>query len=348
MKAINYKATFVWLVCIFFSSITYAQPESKTNFIDSLGRKQGFWKKYSKDTLKYEGQFKDDKPYGEFKYYYNDGRIKALTDYSDNGSVAKTILYYPDGKTNAEGTYLDQKKDSLWIYYGTNGVKIGEENYDHGIKSGVWKFYYSNGAINKMEYYKNNMRDGESTEFYQEDSIIKSKYNYSNDKLNGVVHYFGLNGKIILAGKYINDLKEGEWMFFNDLGAGERKLTYKASKLIKEEVVFPAKGANKYINVRDIAFCEGQGKETIIRLNAGDIIETTLTLDAVERLLGEVNYFRVNSNFIVSFWSVKNRKTFDKDNPVLTLNPDPGKAVSVANEYMSGFMSWADLIHYDK
>ena len=64
---------------------------AKTNFTDSLGRKQGYWKKYSKDTLKYEGQFKDDIPVGEFKYYFFDGKVKAHTTYSDNGKVAKTI-----------------------------------------------------------------------------------------------------------------------------------------------------------------------------------------------------------------------------------------------------------------
>jgi antitoxin component YwqK of YwqJK toxin-antitoxin module len=324
-----------------------AQPVNKTNFTDSLGRKQGFWKKYSKDTLKYEGQFKDDIPQGEFKYYFPNGKMKALTNYSDNGKIAKTILYHPDGKKNGEGTYVDKKKDGLWVYFGTNGVKISEENYKMGVKTGVWKYFYDDGRINRIENYNNNLKDGEWMEFYQ-DSVLKAEGNYINDKLNGVVQYFGLTGKIVLSGKYIDDLKEGEWMFFNDLGAGERKLTYNASNLIKEEVIIPIKGANKYINTKTIAYCEGLGKETRIKLITGDEVMASVSIDTLDRLLGQINYFRVNPTFIVAIWSLKNRNSFNKDNPVLTLNPDPGKLVTVDPSVLEGFMSWADLIKYDK
>ena len=50
-------------------------------------------------------------------------------------------------------------------------------------------------------------------------------------------------------------------MFFNDLGQGERKLTYKNSFLLKEEVIVPTKSGNKYINAKSIAWCEAIGKD---------------------------------------------------------------------------------------
>lgn len=346
MKATNIKLTLICIIMMLVPVLLFAQPVNKTNFTDSLGRKQGYWKKYSKDTLKYEGQFKDDIPQGEFKYYFFDGKVKAQTIYSDNGKVAKTIMYHPNGKKNGEGMYVDKKKDGLWIYFGTNGVKISEENYKMGVKTGVWKYYYDDGRINRIENFKNNVKDGEWMEFYQ-DSVVKTKGVYSNDKLNGVVQCFGLTGKLFLTGKYVNDLKEGDWMFFNELGAGERKLTYKGSSLLKEEVIVPTKGGNKYINAKSIAWCEALGKETLIKLIAGDEITASVNIDTVERLLGQINYFRVNPGFVVAIWSVKNRKTFNKDNPVLTLNPDPGKLVVVDPEVLAGFMSWAGLIKYE-
>ena len=42
----------------------------------------------------------------------------------------------------------------------------------------------------------------------------------------------------------------------------------------------------------------------------------TFPIDSVDRLLGQINYFRVNSGFVVAIWAIKNRKTFSKDNPV--------------------------------
>ncbi|MEI6851381.1 MAG: toxin-antitoxin system YwqK family antitoxin [Bacteroidota bacterium] len=347
MKATHLKLAVICFVMAVFPLLLMAQPVGKTNVTDSLGRKQGYWKKYSKDTLKYEGQFKDDIPVGEFKYYFFNGKVKAQTTYSDNGKVAKTIMYHPGGAKNGEGTYVDKKKDGTWVYYGINGMKISEENYVKGVKTGVWKYYYEDGRINRIENYKNDHKNGEWMEFYQ-DSVLKTKGTYVNDKLNGVVQCYGLTGKVFLTGKYVDDLKQGEWMFFNDLGAGERKLTYKDSYLMKEEVIVPTKGGNKYINAKSIAWCEAIGKETHIKLITGEDITATVAIDTVDRLLGQINYFRVNSTFEVAIWAIKNRKTFNKDNPVLTLNPDPGKLVSVDASVMEGFMSWADLIKYDK
>ena len=345
MKASNLKLTVICFIMAFLPLLMYAQPVNKTNFTDSLGRKQGYWKKYNKDTLKYEGQFKNNNPIGEFKYYYYNGKVKALTTYSDSGRIAKTIMFHKDGKKNGEGTYVDKKKSGLWVYYGVNGRRISMENYDDGIKSGEWRYYYDDGKINRVETYKNNLKEGPFMEYYP-DSILKQKGTYSNDKLNGVSQFYGLTGNLILTGKYVNDLKEGEWMFFNDIGAGERKLTYKQSILQKEEVIVQTKAGNKYINAKDIAYCEAQGKETRIKLNAGDEIIAIVGLDTVERLLGDINYFRINSTFVISIWAMKNRKTFTKENPVLTLNPDPGKVVTVDASVMEGFMSWAELIKY--
>jgi antitoxin component YwqK of YwqJK toxin-antitoxin module len=347
MKATHLKLAVICFILAVFPMLLMAQPVGKTNVTDSLGRKQGYWKKYSKDTLKYEGQFKDDIPVGEFKYYFFDGKVKALTTYSENGKVAKTIMYHRDGKKNGEGTYIDKKKDGLWVYYGINGMKISEENYTKGIKTGVWKYYYENGRINKIENYRNDHKNGEYMEFYP-DSLLKTKGNYVNDKLNGVVQFYGLAGNVVLTGKYAEDKKEGEWMFFNDLGQGERKLTYKNSFLLKEEVIVSTKSDNKYINAKSIAWCEAIGKTTLIKLITGDDVIAIFPIDSVDRLLGQINYFRVNSGFVVAIWAIKNRKTFSKDNPVLVLHPEPGKAVSVDPSVMEGFLSWADLIKYEK
>lgn len=347
MKATNLKLTAICFLMALLPVLMYAQPAGKTNFTDSLGRKQGYWKKYSKDTLKYEGQFKDNIPVGEFKYYFADGKVKALTSYSENSKVAKTIMFHPDGKKNGEGTYIDKKKDGLWIYYGMNGIKISEENYQMGVKTGVWKYYYDDGRINRIENYKNNVKAGEWIEYYQ-DSVLKTKGLYANDKKNGLAQYYGLTGKLYVSGKYVDDQRDGEWMFFNELGAGERKLTYKLGDLLKEEVIVPVKGGLTYINAKTIAWCEGQGKETLIKLIEGKEVRANISIDTVERLLGQINYLRVNPNFVVAIWSIKNRKTFTKDNPELILSPDAGKPVMVDASVIEGFMSWADLIKYDK
>ncbi|MEI6124193.1 MAG: LytTR family transcriptional regulator DNA-binding domain-containing protein [Bacteroidota bacterium] len=339
------KAIFLNLIFALCSAMLFAQP--KSNITDSLGRKQGYWKKYVNDTLKYEGTFKDNKPQGEFKYYYPDKTVKSITNYSNSGVVAKTIMLYNNGKKNAEGTYIDKKKDGLWVYYNADQVKISQENYKNGLKEGEWRYYYDNSKINKIENYKNDLLDGLCFEFYA-DSLLKVKETYSKGIHQGLVQYFDLNGKVFLTGSYVNDLKEGEWMFFNGNGTGERKLTFKLGNLLKEEIIVTTKAGLKNINVKEIAFCERKDTTVYVRLNSGEQIQISNKIDDMDRLLGDFNFYRVNVNFIISMWSFKNRKTFKADNPVLTLNPDPGIPVVVEKELVEGFMSWTGLIKYNK
>lgn len=335
--------SFALIVFIVSVSCTMAQPINKT---DSLGHKQGPWKKYVNDTLKYEGNFINDWPVGEFKYFFSDGKIKAITIYSDSGRKAQTVMYFNDGKKNAEGLYIDKKKDGLWIYYGNNEKKIAEENYKMGIKEGTWKYFYDDGKINRIDNYKNNMLNGECMDFYA-DSVLKIKCTYLNNKLNGKYQYFYMSGKLLYTGTYKNDMKDSEWMFFNEGGLGNRKLTYKNGTLQKEEILLVSKGVNMFIVMTDIAYSFLEKGEVHVKKNSGEEIISTIKLDELEALLDEFNFFRISPDFLISRWSLKNRKSFTKDNPVIVLNPDPGKQVLVHPDKIEGFMSWASLMKYE-
>ncbi|HNW89523.1 MAG TPA: LytTR family transcriptional regulator DNA-binding domain-containing protein [Bacteroidales bacterium] len=330
---------FFFVIC----GLVSAQPVNKT---DTLGRKQGYWKKYVKDTLKYEGAFINDKPTGEFKYYYPNGKIKAVTAYSDSGSKAQTIMYFNNGTKNAEGLYIDKKKEGLWVYYGINGIKISEENYKTGIKEGTWKYFYDNGKINRIENYKNNMLEGEAMDFYA-DSILKLKCSYQNGKLNGKYQYFYDSGKILFTGVYKNDFQEGVWMFFDENSLGNRKLTYNKGQRVKEEILVKDNGPGTWVVVDDVAYCFSENKEVHIKKNSGEEIITTTPLDDLEKRLDQFNFFRISPDFLISRWSLKNRKAFTKENPVLVLNPECGKLVKVNPDKIEGFMSWASLMKYE-
>ena len=92
------KYGFLLLLNFLTISILFAQPVNKT---DSLGRKQGAWKKYKGDTLIYQGQFRNDIPFGDFSYYFADGKVKSKVKYSENGLIANTVVYHSNGKKMA-------------------------------------------------------------------------------------------------------------------------------------------------------------------------------------------------------------------------------------------------------
>ena len=207
------------------------------NEVDAQGRKQGLWKGFDGNgNLKYEGNFKDGKPIGEFRYYYPEGGIQAVTMNYDNGRVVYAKTYFKNSKLMAMGKYVDQMKDSTWHYYSeANGSLAAEEIYINTSKEGIWKTFYPSGAVVEEITYKNDQKNGPWVQYFT-DGSVKSKGTYIDDELEGLftVHY--LNGKVEVSGTYKHSMKDGIWMYFTDIEEAERKEVYKNGKLVSEEV----------------------------------------------------------------------------------------------------------------
>ena len=115
-----------------FTLLLFSQGINKT---DAKGKKQGEWKKlYENGFVRYQGQFKDDKPFGTFNYYFDTGKPSLIMNY--DGVIARTLAFYDEGKIKAKGNYVNQKKDSIWIYYSLAGYKVSEELHVNGLKQG--------------------------------------------------------------------------------------------------------------------------------------------------------------------------------------------------------------------
>ena len=80
------KRGILFLVLLVGTSVV-AQNET-----DAQGRKQGKWVKYHEGTKKvrYQGQFKDDKPFGEFVYYSDEGAVTAVSNFDPDGVTTRT------------------------------------------------------------------------------------------------------------------------------------------------------------------------------------------------------------------------------------------------------------------
>ena len=96
---------------------------------DAQNRKQGEWEVYYEQEaiLKYKGQFKDDKPYGIFYYYYPSGRIQAKVNYKEGGRITLSQVYHEtSGYIKALGKYVDQKKTFLVQAARCVGISFGD------------------------------------------------------------------------------------------------------------------------------------------------------------------------------------------------------------------------------
>jgi antitoxin component YwqK of YwqJK toxin-antitoxin module len=219
------------IIFIFITGVAYAQSpvsgDTVFNQSDKQGFKQGYWKGfYPNKKIKYIGFFKDNKPVGTFKRYYDDGVIKAIMVYNATGTRAFTTLFYQNGTRAAEGNYFGTQRDSTWNYfsYYDNTLK-GSEKFVNGKKEGLSVSYYSTGKVSQELNYKNDLKHGIWRQYY-DNGVLKISGAYTAGKRTGafIVNY--PSNKPEWRGNYANDIKNGKWIHYNPDGTVESEIEF--------------------------------------------------------------------------------------------------------------------------
>lgn len=223
------------LLVMLLSSYNLLAQSGSINQTDAQGKKQGKWQKSDENgRLIYTGEFSNDLPTGRFTYYDTAARVKAITDFTENGTKAFTTTFNRYGKKNSEGNYLNEKREGLWKFYNDEEVLISEEFYQNGIASGTWKNYYQNGALLEEINYKNGIKHGPWKQYFH-DGPTKLSAVFENGKLEGLATFYHPSGKVMISGTYKNNFKHGVWMQLSDKGIAEKKEVWDNGFLIAEE-----------------------------------------------------------------------------------------------------------------
>ncbi len=231
MKSNLLKISLVLFSVICFAFSALSQESSKT---DSQGKKQGAWeKKDEKGHIIYKGFFTDNIPQGKFTYFDTTGKVRAITEFSQNGTNAYTIMFEKGFKAS-EGLFISEKKHGVWKYFNQDSVVIAEENYENGVPQGIWKTYYGNGQLLEEMPYVNGVKEGTWMQYFY-DGKLKTKATYKNGLLEGLATFYHPNGRVFISGPYIHNLKDGTWMHLNDKGLTEKKEIWKSGYLVAEE-----------------------------------------------------------------------------------------------------------------
>jgi len=225
---------FVVIGCLIFSKGFYAQDT--INHVDPQGRKQGFWRKKDKDGFRvYEGQFRDDTPYGKFTYFYQNGKIRTISVISEEGRVAHTTSWFPNGKLMAKGGYINQQRDSLWQFFREfDGSLVSEEFYVDGKKHGSEKIFYPAKGVSEIIPWKEGVKDGKWEQFY-DDGAPKLIGFFKNGEKEGTLKTFFLTGKLLVSGYYLNGHQDSTWIYYDDKGKVTLKEYYEDGILLKSE-----------------------------------------------------------------------------------------------------------------
>jgi len=200
--------------------------------LDANGKKQGYWKKKDERTNKliYEGEFKDDKPVGKFRYYYPNDSVRAIMFFSNGGNASYAKLFHMNGKRAAEGKYVNKEmKDSVWTYYDETGILISRETYNKGKKNGKSYVYLPDGSLSEEKSFKDDAQHGTFKQYF-DGKVIKGEGNYVNGNLEGRAAYYYPNGVEVAAGYYKNGAKTGVWVYKEEDGKVKEKELYKNGK----------------------------------------------------------------------------------------------------------------------
>lgn len=210
----------VLIIALFINSI-YSQNvgqkgDSKLNYTDINGKKQGKWeKKYPTGKTAYQAYFINNRPVKEYKRFYKSGQLKLEVNYNKK-SDGFAKLYWDTKKIMGEGNYVDIKtKDSVWNYYGVDGKLMAKTTYSKGIKNGTEINFYRNGVKSELIEWSNNIRNGKWN-WYYDNGKIRMKANNIMGKREGYFSFYHENGLPYIQGKYKNDLRDGVWKFYDD------------------------------------------------------------------------------------------------------------------------------------
>jgi antitoxin component YwqK of YwqJK toxin-antitoxin module len=218
----------LFLLLSFLTSLSLSAQTTDAN-----GKKQGYWKKKDEKTnrLVYEGEFKDDKPVGRFKYYYPNDSVRAIMNFRQNGKVAYAWLFHQTtGKRMGEGKYIQELKDSVWTYYDESGKLLSKDNYVSGKKNGISYVYLPDGRLAEERNYKTDLQHGPFKQ-YLDGKRLRGQGNYVNGQLDGKATYYYPNGVEVATGFYKNGAKIGPWIYREENGKIKEKELFIDGKL---------------------------------------------------------------------------------------------------------------------
>lgn len=319
------------LVCLMTMSV-FAQTDD-INRTDAQGRKQGVWKKYQNGKLLYEGQFKDDVPYGTFKYYHANGKLKSVTEFQQGVHKVYTTIYHDNGHKASEGSFVDQIKDGEWRYYANTDTLITVENYNKGKKIGCWKTYSAQtGVLLEETNYLDNSMNGEHKTYYT-DGTVSLVENYIAGKRNGKCTAYYPKQTVSSTGDYLNGFRIGSWDYYDLNGKIRSTMEYKDQKLVSTYVYLYMKGHGQKLNQDRIAYFIKSGEQSAAVLRNGTKILVDESLDEIVQWADFMVFTRISPSILAASDAIVGYKNVeDGENDAIIVHLEPATDYEVYAE----------------
>ena len=90
---------------------------------------------------------------GKVKWYYENGNISQIANYSNGVLNGNREIFYENGKLQNKRIYSKGKLNGAWEAYYKDGQMVEKGNYEENLKEGVWETFYTNGKSKERGKY---------------------------------------------------------------------------------------------------------------------------------------------------------------------------------------------------
>lgn len=192
----------------------------QVNRIDAKGRRQGVWTDfYPNGQKRYEGQFKNDKCKGVFRYYDQQGNLQATNEFDKSGERCLNKTFASNGRVVATGYYVNQKKEGEWKYYDKDSgqLLLSEENKEGKVNGWSRLYNPNNGKLAEETQYVEGVPEGQCRK-YSDTGVLQMECVYRAGLLDGPCKTYYTNTVLKEEGQYVEGRKSGEWKTYNEDG----------------------------------------------------------------------------------------------------------------------------------
>lgn len=166
----------------------------------------------------------------ERKLYYSSGEPKSAGTMVCGKETGNWKYYFENGKIQKEGVYNNEGlENGYWRYNNVVGLPLKEGNYVNGKQNGEWKFYDENGTLKTVKTYQNGRVTGPYKEYYS-NGKIKIDGGLLNDEEHGYFKFYDENGLLTEEGNYTSAQKDGVWIDYDHSGVKHGLTTYVKGK----------------------------------------------------------------------------------------------------------------------
>lgn len=181
-----------------FPILLQAVGDDTLNRVDSLGKRQGYWKitasmkklgaPWLPDQIIEEGSYKDSRKNGNWIEYWQNHNKKSVMYFVNNRPNGRATLFFENGHVKETGTWRGTRWIGEYKMYYENDTIWYHFMYDSlGKKHGVQKSFRLNGKLDCEKYFNHGKEEGWSRCYYDDGSLMSETFyssGYAVDSLS--------------------------------------------------------------------------------------------------------------------------------------------------------------------